>query len=120
MIKQMQPIFAKIGYFVFWLTFAVFATLTAFQIYGTLIAISLAVVDNPSLRPYGWTTNSVYALSRLFWLVLGILWLGWVMFTEGYLREGYQEQLLKHRVIRLAVILAVTYGACLLILLILR
>jgi hypothetical protein len=120
MIKRMQPVFAKIGYIISWLALSVFATLTAFQMHGTLIAISLVIIENPSSRPLGWSTDTVYALSRIFWLVLGIFWLGWVMFTEGYLSEGYQQLILKKRIIRLTVILAVTYGACLLILLILR
>jgi len=119
MLKQLQPVIAKIGYAVFWLVFIVLATLTAFQVHVTLIAVSLAFIENPALRPYGWTTDTVYLLSRVFWLVLGIFWLGWVMFTEGYLREGYQQQLLTHRLIRLAVILGVTYGLSFLILLIL-
>ena len=120
MIKRMQPVFAQIGYIVFWLGLAILATLTAFQVHGTLIAISHAVIKNPSLRPLGWSTDTLYALSRVFWLILGILWLGWVMFTEGYLREGYQRQLLKQRTIRLTIILAAIYVACLLILFLLR
>lgn len=120
MIKRMQPVLAKLGYIISWLTLSVFATLTAFQVHGTLIAISLVIVENASLRPLGWSTDTVYALSRIFWLVLGIFWLGWVMFTEGYLSEGYQQQLIIKRTLRLTVILAVIYGACFLILLILR
>jgi hypothetical protein len=109
MLKRLQPVLAPVGYIVFWLGLGIFATLTAFQIHGTLIAISLAVIENPSLRPLGWSTDTIYALSRVFWLVLGILWLGWVMFTEGYLREGYQRQQLKHRTLRLIIILGATY-----------
>ena len=109
MLKRIQPVIAPVGYIVFWLGLAVFATLTAFQIYGTLIAISLAVTENPSLRPLGWSIDPIHALRRVFCLVLGILWLGWVMFTEGYLREGYQRQQLKHRTLRLIIILGATY-----------
>jgi len=120
MIKRIQPIFAQIGYVIFWLVLVILVTLTAFQVHGTLIAISIAIIANPSLRPLGWSTDTIYALSRVFWLILGIFWLGWVMYTEGYLREGYQRHLLKQRTIRLTVILAVIYGACLLILFLLR
>ena len=116
MLKKLQPIFAQVGYAVFWLGLIILATFTAIQVHGTLIAISLAVIQNPSLRPPGWSTDTILALSRVFWLVLGIFWLGWVMFTEGYLREGYQRHLLKQRTIRLVIILAVIYAACLLIL----
>jgi hypothetical protein len=120
MFKRLQPVLAPVGYIVFWLGLAVLATLTAFQIHGTLIAISLAVIDNPVLRPTGWSTDTVYALSRVFWLVIGILWLGWVMFTEGYLREGYQLQLLKHRTLRLIIVLGVAYVASYIILFLLQ
>ncbi len=120
MIQKMRPVFAQIGYAVFWLGLVVLATLTAFQIHVTLVAIALAVIANPSLRPLGWSTDTIYALSRIFWLLLGILWLGWVMFTEGYLREGYQRKLLKKRTIRLTIILAAIYGVCLFILFILK
>jgi hypothetical protein len=116
----MQPLFARIGYILIWLGLAILATFTAFQIHATLIVISLAVIETPSIRPPGWSTGTTYALSRAFWLVLGILWLGWVMFTEGYLREGYERQLLKQRTIRLTIILAAIYGYCLLILFILQ
>jgi hypothetical protein len=120
MIKQMQPVITRISYILLWLGLVILATFTAFQIHGTLIAISLAVIEDPSFRPPGWSTNTVFALSRVFWLILGILWLGWVMFTEGYLREGYEIQLLKQRTIRLTIILAAIYGYCLLILFILQ
>ena len=120
MTKRMQPMFSMVGYIVIWLALAVLATLTAFQVHGTLIAVSLAIIQNPSLRPYGWSTDTVYALSRVFWLILGILWLGWVMFTEGFLREGYQRQLLVKRTIRLAIILGGVYAYSLLMLFLLR
>jgi hypothetical protein len=120
MIQKIQPIISRIGYVVFWLGLAVLATFIAFQVHGTLIAISLAVIKNPSLRPPGWSTDTIYALSRVFWLILGIIWLGWVMFTEGYLSEGHQRSLLIQRIFRLLVILAATYGACLILLLLLR
>jgi hypothetical protein len=118
--NRLQPIIAWIGYFVIWLSSIIFVTLTAFQVHGTLIAISLAVIENPNLRPPGWSTNTTYGLSRVFWLILGILWLGWVMYTEGYLREGYQRHLLIQRSVRLGIILAVVYGSSLIILFLLQ
>lgn len=120
MTNRMQPIIAWIGYIVIWLLFILLVTLTAFQVHGTLIAISLAIIENPNLRPLGWSTNTTYGLSRVFWLILGILWLGWVMYTEGYLREGYQLRILVRRSIQLGIILAVLYGTSLIILYLLQ
>ena len=120
MIQKLQPIFSRIGYAVFWLGLVLLATLVAFQVHGMLVALALAVIENPSLRPPGWSTDTIFALSRVFWLILGILWLGWVMFTEGYLREGYQRHLLTRRIFLLVIILAATYGASIIILELLR
>jgi len=120
MIKRVQPFFVQIAYLLIWIGLAVLATLTAFQIFRTLIVFAYAIIDDPSLRPYGWTTGTINAVSRLLWLILGILWLGWVTFTEGYLREGYQNQWLTRRAIILAVILGVFYGISLLFMLLLN
>ena len=115
----MKSVYNTLGYPIFWVISAVLITLTLFQVHATIIAIAVVVVNNPDLRPFGWNTGSVYALSRLFWLILGIVWLGWVMFNESFLREGKQLGLLKQRVIRLLIGIGATYLACYVILLLL-
>ena len=81
MLDWIRSKFDAISYLVFWLILGVAVTLTAFQIHATLISVAVVVVDNPSLRPIGWTTFSIYGLSPLLWLILGIGWLGWIMVT---------------------------------------
>jgi hypothetical protein len=55
MLKKMQPIFAQVGYVIFWLALTILATFTAFQVHGTLIAISLQDIPEwRELKPKHW------------------------------------------------------------------
>jgi len=119
MPKWLRSSFSNLGYLLFWIILVILATLTVFQLHVTLIAISIFVIENPSLRPTGWTSNTTHGLSRVFWLILGILWLGWVMYTEGHLREGKDQQYLVKRSLILLLVLGGIYAACYLLLLLL-
>jgi uncharacterized membrane protein YadS len=119
LIERLKSAFSNLSYFVFWLVLAVLVTLSAFQLHATLTAISISIIENPSLRPTGWTFDTVHGLGRVFWLILGILWLGWVMYTEGYLREGKDNQRLIPRFVRLLLILVGIYALNYLVLLLL-
>ena len=119
MKARIQSLFGNLGYIVFWFVLAGLAILTVFQLHTTWIAIALSVIENTSLHPREWNTDTIHGLGRVFWLVLGILWLGWVMFTEGHLREGKDRKLLIRRFIYFLLILGGIYGLNYLILLIL-
>ena len=82
-----------------WIVTAVLAALAAFQIHTSLMYIGTLVVKNPQLRPLGWSMDSLYGVSRVLWLLLGTVWLGVVMFLDGYYREGKEVQLLGRRVL---------------------
>jgi len=109
MIERIRSIFDAISYIIFWLFLGVVVTLTLFQVHATLISVAVVVVDDPSLRPIGWSTGTIYGLSRLLWLILGICWLGWVMYTYEHLRESKQLKILKQRFFRLLIILGAVY-----------
>lgn len=117
MIKRIRSIFDAISYIIFWLFLGVAVTLTLFQVHATLISIAVVVVDTPSLRPIGWATGTIYGLSRLLWLIMGIFWLGWIMYTYEHLRESKQLKILKQRVFRLLLILGAVYFCSYLVLL---
>ena len=116
MLERIQSTANKVSCLFVWLVFVILMTLTLFQVYATVIAVSLVVIENPTLRPTGWNTSSIHGIGRLLWLILGIFWLGWVMFTEGYLREGRDQQRLKRRTFRLLQIVGITYLVCTIIL----
>lgn len=109
MIERIRSIFDAISYIIFWFILGVLVTLTLFQVHATLISIAVVVVDNPSLRPIGWATGTIYGLSRLLWLILGICWLGWIMYTYEHLREINQLKILILHFFRLLLLLGAVY-----------
>ena len=109
MIEWIRSILEATRHLIFWLILAVAVTLTSFQVHATLILVAILVVDTPSLRPTGWTSGTIYGLSRLLWLILGIGWLGWVMYTFELLRESKPLKILRERFFRLLLILAGVY-----------
>jgi len=119
MLQRLQSAVSNISYLVFWIVLAGLVTLIVFQLHATLILVSIAIVENPAIRPPGWSMDTTYGLSRVFWLILGIFWLGWVMFTEGYLREGKNNQRLLKRFSLLILILGGLYGLTYIVLLLL-
>ena len=108
MLECIRAILEATRHLFFWLILAVAVTLTSFQVHATLISVAIVVIDNPSLRPTGWTSGTIYGLSRLLWLILGMGWLGWVMYTYEYFRESKQLKILT-RFFRLLLILGAVY-----------
>ena len=109
MIDWIKSILKAASFLLYWTILGVGVTFTSFQIHATMITIALEIVSSPSLRPTGWNTDTVYGLSRLLWLLVGIGWLGWVMFTFDYLREARQPKILRGRFVRLVLILGAVY-----------
>ncbi len=96
-----RGILDSLGLLAVWLVLAIGVALTAFQIHATLLFLGLLIVENPTFRPSGWSTNTIHSLSRILVLILGAFWLGFVVFLESYLREGRDHQVLRLRVLRL-------------------
>jgi len=117
MREQIRSFLDNFLYILLWLIFAVLVTLTLFQLHGTIIAIAVYVVNDPSLRPYAWNTGSVVLLNRLLWLIVGIIWLGWVTYTYEYLSEGSRQKILSKRSFRLLMVLGAVYLSSYLVLL---
>jgi hypothetical protein len=115
MNPRIRSVIEELSSYFLWAVLAVLVTLTLFQVHGTVIALSLVAVQNPATRLPGWSTDTVYGLSRLMWLILGVFWLGWVMYTLEYLREGQKYHILRERTLRLGLILLVTYAVSVII-----
>jgi small-conductance mechanosensitive channel len=115
-LSRHRETLSGIGFYATWIAFAVLGALTAFQVHAALIALGVMVVDSPTLRPTGWTFQSIYGLARVFWLLVGILWLGGVTFSEKYLRDGLQYQEFRVRSLRIFLVLAAIYLLCVVLL----
>jgi hypothetical protein len=74
-----------------------------------VLYLGILVIQNDALRPTGWSSDTLSGINRCGFLVLGSLWLGMVVFTEKYLREGAAEQQLLRRALRLALIGGAVY-----------
>jgi hypothetical protein len=117
MAERIREVFTNLLYILLWILMAALVAITLFQVHATLISLGVYMVNNPDLRPIGWNSDSIVLLSRLLWLVVGIIWLGFVMYMHEYLKEGRRVKAFGKRVLRLLLILGGVYGASYLILL---
>ncbi len=100
---------AQLGYILLWLGLTVVATLTAWQLHIALLYLAALLIETPSLRPTGWSTGTLVAVSRLSLLIWGSLWLFLVMYLEHQLRAAVQERRLLQQSSRYAVGLLLLY-----------
>ena len=105
--KRIAPHIALYG---LWLLLAALGVLAAFQLQVTLLHLGIVVVQNPDLRPVGWNTSTITGINRCTLLVLGALWLGLVIYSERYLRDGLEEHRLLGRGARLLLIIVAIYA----------
>jgi hypothetical protein len=110
MTNRLQIVFQNFGVYLIWIGVAIMAAFTAFQLHATVLYVGILVVENPVLRPTGWNTGTVNALSRFTWLILGIIWLALVIFSESYLMDGVKGHTLRRRATRLVILVAAVYG----------
>jgi hypothetical protein len=111
MLERIQTIVANLLYILLWVILAALVTFTLFQVHGTLISLGVYIVNDPSLRPLYWNSGSIILLSRLLWLVLGLIWLGSVIYMHEHLNEGRKVGDLWKRVLRILLIIAGIYGS---------
>ena len=96
-----------------WLLLAGLAAWTAAQLHATLMYAGLKAVENPALRPAGWTPNTLFGLSRFLTLCLGAAWLMAVAFIAPLLsdaqRRGRYRRTTATLFLSLAAVFALTY-----------
>ena len=112
--QNLRLIFNRVGAFValygLWLIVVLLWTVLSFYLHRTLLVVGLGVIQTPSLRPTGWSTDTLTGIDRCGYLILGAVWLGMVLYTEGYLREGMEEGTLLVRTGRLLMIIITLFG----------
>ena len=93
-----------------WLAIVLLWTIVSLYLQRTLLVIGLWVIQSPTLRPTGWSTSTLAGINRCGYLILGVVWLGVVLYTERYLREGMEDGVLLVRTGRLLVIIVIFFG----------
>ena len=106
-----RKILHLVGYFAAWGLIAVLLIPTLWQIKTLFLFLALQAINNPSLRPPGWNTETLAAVDKCTtFLVIGA-WLILVMFAEGYVREAIEQGRLLLQTGRAVIIMACLYGA---------
>ena len=82
-----------------WIGLSALAAGALWQLNFGLLTLA-ALLINSSLRPPGWTLDTLVGLNKLFVLVLGSLWLGLVMYFEHRLGQAVTEDRLLPWVLR--------------------
>ena len=95
-----------------WGILSILWIIVAFQVQAALLSIGLIMVQYPALTPLGWSSSTIHGLNRLIIFVVGSLWLGIVIYTEQYLREGCEDGQLFERVKQSLFAIGGTYLTC--------
>ncbi len=90
-VKKQHPL-AQLGYIGAWIGLTILAALTAWQLHITTLYLATLLIDNPALRPRGWSSETLVGVSKLSVLVWGSLWFMLLFYMEYKLREGLQER----------------------------
>lgn len=109
-LSKSKQVGTWLGLYSLWLLLSTLWGVVAFQMQTTLLYLGILVVQTPEIRPTGWNTGTISGINRCTFLILGSLWLGLVVFTEKYLREGREENRLLARAGRLLLIIGGLYG----------
>jgi len=99
-----NKVFTLLGVYGLWILLLVLWTLAAFQVQSLVLYLGILVIQNDTLKPAGWSGDTLSGISRCSFLILASIWLGMAIFTEKYLREGATEQHLRQRSLRLGLI----------------
>ncbi len=89
-----------------WLVIVVLSALAAWQLFGGLTYLAALWLENPAWRPLDWNRFTISGLTRLLVPMIGIFWLGFLTFSERYLRVSPDRQTLGRRTRRLVGVLA--------------
>ena len=94
-----------------WLLILLVSGILALQLHATLVALAWHWLQSP-LRPTAWNSQTITALSRFLYLVVGGGWLFGVAFVEPFLASAQHTHTLRPRVLRLLAWLMALYLAC--------
>jgi len=91
---------AIVGYLGAWSGLTLLAAFTAWQLHITLLYLTALLIDNPALRPRGWSSETLVGASKLSILLWGSLWLMLTLYMEYKLRESLKEGRLLYQIAR--------------------
>ena len=96
---------AIIGGYVAWFGLMALAAAVAIQLNVLLLYLAGELIENPVLRPSGWSSASLVNVQRLVGVTLGSVWLIFILWMENDLRSAAQTGRLRRTVVRRAAVL---------------
>ena len=74
-----------------WILLSALVGVVAWYLHTTVLSVTALVIENPTLRPYGWSADSLVGVHKLSIFILGSAWLIVSMWLEGALRRSLLE-----------------------------
>lgn len=94
-----------VGYFLGWLFLAALTAVTVWQAHVTTLYLAAWLIDQPALRPPGWNSSTLVALSKLSVVGWGAFWIIGVYYMDYRLRASTHERRLLRQWLRFLLIL---------------
>lgn len=109
--RTIRNIIATLGYFGAWGLIAVLLVPALMQVKTLLVFIALLIINNETLRPPGWNTDTLVGVDKCTTFLAIGTWLFVVMFAERYLREAREQGRFWVQAGRAIVVIIGIYGA---------
>jgi len=106
-----------LGYLLLWVTLSTLAAFALWQAHVALLYLAALIIDNPRLRPTGWSTMSLVGVSKLSILFWGSGWLMFTIYLEQSLRNRVMEKRLIQQSAKYSIALLIVWGLARLVLL---
>lgn len=101
-----------LGYFLIWLLLSGLAIGVAWQAHISTLYLGALLINHPTWRPTGWSSDTLVGISKLSILIWASLCFIWVMYAENRLRESVNRRRLLQQSLRFLLILGAIFALC--------
>jgi hypothetical protein len=105
-----------LGYVLLWIALSTLTAFALWQAHVALLYLAALIIENPQLRPVGWSTRSLVGVSKLSILILGSAWLMFTVYLEQSLRNSVIAQRLIKQSVKYGVVIGIFWGMAWLVL----
>lgn len=95
-----------------WIVLSILVGVVAWYVHTTILYLALQLVEHPTWRPTGWSTDSLAGVARLSIFALGSAWLMIALWMEGALRRSLLEGRFWSFAARLTVVVGIVWAIC--------
>lgn len=107
-----------LGYFALWLLLSGLAIGVAWQAHISTLYLGTLLINHPTWRPAGWSSDTLVGISKLSLLIWASLCFIWIMYAENRLRESVNQRRLLRQSLRFLIGLAACFALAYLLLMV--